>query len=280
MDLENKEFISLGGFNDLIKMRDGWMVYNKNDTYIGKSIKEYGEWSQGEIDLCKNILSPSDRVIEVGSNIGSHTLALSKIVNRGIVYAFEPQNVVFQNLCANMSINSITNCLCFQTALSDKKEEELYFNNYNFNTEQNFGAMSFLRNKKSNTTVKANVESLDNIFPDLQSLKLIKADAEGMEINIIQGGIDLIKRTKPFLYLENEVYFKRSKDLIELLWSLGYRLFWHIMPYYNSNNFFKNSNNFFKNNVHSNILGIRKETRIETNLPEVKDSSFHPVRYK
>ena len=261
-------------------MRDGWMVYNKNDTYIGKSIKEYGEWSQGEIDLCKQILNPSDRVIEVGSNIGSHTLALSKIVNQGVVYAFEPQNVVFQNLCANMSINSITNCLCFQTALSDKKEEKLYFTNYNFNTEQNFGAMSFLRNKKSNTTVKANVESLDNLFSNLQSLKLLKADAEGMEVNIIQGGIDLIKRTKPFLYLENEVYFGKSKDLIELLWSLGYRLFWHIMPYYNRNNFFKNPNNIFKNNAHSNIIGIRKEMQINIDLPEVKDSSFHPLRYK
>ena len=42
------------------KMRDGLMVDNKNDTYISKSIKEYGEWSQGEIDLCKKILNPSD----------------------------------------------------------------------------------------------------------------------------------------------------------------------------------------------------------------------------
>ena len=280
LDIENKEFISLGGFNDLIKMRDGWMVYNKNDTYIGKSIKEYGEWSQGEIDFCKQILNPSDIVIEVGSNIGSHTLALSKIVNQGVVYAFEPQNVVFQNLCANISINSRTNCFCYQTALSDKKEEELYFPNYDFNREQNFGAMSFLRTKKSNTTIKANVNCLDNIFSELQSLKLLKADAEGMEVNIIKGGIDLIKRTKPFLYLENEVYFKKSKELIELLWSLGYRLFWHIMPYYNKNNFFNNSNNVFKNNVHSNIIGIRKEIQVNIDLPEIKDSSFHPVRYE
>ena len=90
MDIENKEFISLGGFNDLIKMRDGWMVFNKNDMYIGRSIKEYGEWSQAEIDLCTQILTPTDFVIEVGSNIGSHTLALSKKVDKGAVFAFEP----------------------------------------------------------------------------------------------------------------------------------------------------------------------------------------------
>ena len=277
LNIENKESISLGGFNDLIKMRDGWMVYNKNDRFIGKSIKEYGEWSQAEIDLCKQILLPTDCVIEVGSNIGTHTLALTKIANEGIVFAFEPQNIVFQNLCGNISINSRTNCFCFQTALSEKNED-LYYPNYNFNAEQNFGAMSFLRTEKSNFTLKANVDTLDNRFPDLQKLKLIKTDAEGMEINIIKGGINLIKRTKPFLYLENEPSFQKSKDLIELLWSLEYRLFWHIIPYYSKNNFFKNQNNIFKNFYHSNILGVRKEIEIKVDLPEVKDSSFHPLK--
>ena len=127
MDIDNKEFISLGGFNDQIKMRDGWMVYNKNDTYIGKSIKEYGEWSQGEIDFCKQILNPSDIVIEVGSNIGSHTLALSKIVNQGVVYAFEPQNVVFQNLCANISINSRTIVLLPDCFVREKRGRIIFY---------------------------------------------------------------------------------------------------------------------------------------------------------
>ena len=279
MAIDNKEYISLGGFNDLIKMRDGWMVYNKNDKFIGRSIKEYGEWSQGEIDLCRQLLTPTDFVVEVGSNIGSHTLALTKIVNQGFVFAFEPQNILFQNLCANISINSRTNCFCSQTALSEKKNEYLYYPNYDFNAEQNFGAMSFLRTEKSSSTLKANVDTLDNRFPDLQKLKLLKADAEGMEINIIKGGIDLINRTKPFLYLENESYFQKSKELIELLWSLGYRLFWHIMPYHPENNFFKNPNNIFKNFYHSNILGVRKEIEIKIDLPEVKDSSFHPMKH-
>ena len=124
------------------------MVYNKNDSYVGKSIKEYGEWSQAEIDLCKQILTPTDFVIEVGSNIGSHTLSLSKKVDKGAVFAFEPQDVIFQNLCANISINSITNCFCFQCALTDKIDQKLHNLNYDFNAEQNFAAMSFMKNKK------------------------------------------------------------------------------------------------------------------------------------
>ena len=147
--MDNKESISLGGFNDLIKMRDGWMVYNKNDEYIGKSIKEYGEWSQGEINICKQMLTPSDVVIEVGSNIGSHTLALAKTVHQGAVFAYEPQNVIFQNLCANLSINSITNCFCFNFALSDQQNQELYYPNVNYSTKNNFAAMT-LSSENSN----------------------------------------------------------------------------------------------------------------------------------
>ena len=167
MNDTQKNSIILGGFNNLIRMRDGWMVYDENDTYIGKSIKEYGEWCQEEIDLCKQCLKKNDVVIEVGSNIGSHTLAISQTVHEGTVFAFEPQNVIFQNLCANLSINSITNCFCFNSALSDKREEKLYFPNYDFTKEQNFSVMSFLRANEKGHSIQANVDTLDSKFSEL-----------------------------------------------------------------------------------------------------------------
>ena len=277
MDKENKDSISLGGFNDLIKMRDGWMVYNKNDKFIGKSIKHYGEWSQGELDLCKQFLTPNDVVIEVGSNIGSHTLALSKIVNEGIVFAFEPQKIVFQNLCANLSINSVTNCHCFLSALSDEKDKKLYNINYDFNEENNFGGMSLLKTKKTDFTYEANVQTLDIQFSNLNRLKLLKMDTEGMELNVLKGGIDLINRTKPVLYVENDIgYQEKSKELIELIWSLGYKIFWHTVPLFNVNNFFNNKENLFVNIFSCNMLCIRKEQEIQTNLIPVKDFLYHP----
>ena len=276
MDIDSKESISLGGFNDLIKMRDGWMVYNKNDTYIGKSIKEYGEWSQGEIDLFKQILNPTDVVIEVGSNIGSHTLALSKIVHEGLVFAFEPQRIIFQNLCTNISINSITNCFLFESALSDEKNEKFYYPNFNYTRTNNFAAMSLVNEKKEYSQT-ANIDTLDNRFANFNRVRLLKTDAEGMEINVLKGGIDLIKRTRPLLYVENSsCYIDKSQELIELIWSLGYKLFWHIVPIYNYDNFFNNKNNVFGSTVSCNMLGVNKDQKINSNLPEVIDSNFHP----
>ena len=276
MDLENKKPICLGGFNDLIKMRDGWMLYNKNDLYIGKSIKEYGEWSQGEIDICKKILRPSDVVIEVGSNIGSHTLALAKTVNKGAVFAFEPQNVIFQNLCSNISMNSITNCFCYQSAVSDKSKEKYFIPNLDYTRQNNFGGVS-IGKEKNDFSLPVEVVTLDDKFNNLNTLKILKMDIEGNELNALIGGFNLIKRTKPFIYLEND-RLDKSKELIEFIFSFGYRIFWHISKLYNKNNFFKNSNNVFGNIASWNMIAFDKELDIKIDLPEVKDSSFHPLR--
>ena len=105
-------------FNRFKACRHGTMLYNVNDAYVGKSFELYGEFSQGETELFGQILEPGNIVLEVGANIGAHTLFLAKAVGpQGAVLAFEPQRVVFQTLCANMALNSITNVRCQQAAL-------------------------------------------------------------------------------------------------------------------------------------------------------------------
>ena len=178
-----------------------------------------------------------------------------------------------------MSINSITNCFSFNTALSDNKGEQFYYPNFDFNGEDNFGGVS-LSNAKSNDSLQANVETIDDRFVKLGRLKLLKIDAEGMESNILKGSFDLIKRTKPFLYVENDIaYFDKSKELIELIWSLGYKIFWHIIPLYDKDNFFKNEK-FISKFSFRNMFGFSNDKSINIDLPEITDSSYHPLNRK
>ena len=269
------EIISLGGFNELVKAKYGWMIYNKNDTHIGASIREYGEWSPGEIEIIKQILKPSDVVIELGSNIGSHTLPIAQLVPEGLVYAFEPQNIIFLNLCANISINSITNCICEKFALSDSINGNLHALKFDFEKLQNFGAFP-LEKTKTNNNYSVSIQTLDNRFYDLESLKLLKMDIEGMELNALKGGVNLIKRTQPFLYFENDRKGDNSKKLIEYLWNLDYKLYWHLTRMFKKNNFFKNKKNIFDNQGSFNMIGIPKKIDVDVQLPLVEDSNFHP----
>ena len=46
-----KKLIGGPGFNHLIEARHGYVLYNINDRYIGRSVEHYGEWSRGETAL-------------------------------------------------------------------------------------------------------------------------------------------------------------------------------------------------------------------------------------
>ena len=91
---------------------------NPLDTYVGKSLEVYGEWSHGELSSISSLVQKDANIIEVGSNIGAHTVFIAKeICPEGNVYAFEPRRILFQNLWANLCINEISNDYAFQKAL-------------------------------------------------------------------------------------------------------------------------------------------------------------------
>ena len=93
----------------LVNARHGMMLVNPNDQYVGRSFVEYGEFSEGEVELFgafKDLIADGD-VCEVGANIGAHTLPLAKICRR--IYALEPQRLVFQTLCGNLAFNDVRN---------------------------------------------------------------------------------------------------------------------------------------------------------------------------
>src|SRR3954469_8060635 len=96
------------GFNHLRDCRHGPMLFNINDKYIGRSLELYGEFSEPEITLLTSYLRPTDTVVEVGANVGAHTVPRAQAVSGGgEVVAFEPQRLIFQTLCANLALNSI-----------------------------------------------------------------------------------------------------------------------------------------------------------------------------
>ncbi len=267
----------MNNFNELIRGRNGYCLYNKNDIYIGKSLKYYGEFSQLEAEVFKQICKSNDTVIEVGANIGTHTQIFSKLVgNKGVVLAYEPQRIVFQTLCANMALNSITNVYTFQEALGNE-EKYIKVPDLNFKKQNNFGGVS-LEKQLNGTPVKQS--KLDNLVNKINRLRFIKIDVEGMEIDVLKGAKNLISKFKPMIYVENDRQ-EKSKELIELIQSYGYELYWHLPPLFNPNNFKKNKKNIFGNIVSVNMLCVHNDNKfVIKGLKKVEDTSFHPMKNK
>lgn len=262
-------------FNKLIKARNGFCLFNTNDRYIGKSMENYGEFSQLEVELFKQICRQGDTIIEVGANIGAHTQFFSNSVgDKGKVLAFEPQRLVFQTLCANIAINSMTNVFAYQMALSNKEGTAL-IPALDYTKLNNFGGISIEDTKKGEEVIQ---KKIDSFITQLDNVKLIKIDVEGMEEKVLRGSKKVIEKFKPFLYVENDRQ-EKSESLIKYIKSLGYELYWHLPALYNEKNFFNNNKNIFGKIVSVNMLCIPKEKEIKIEkMIKVEDNKYHPMR--
>lgn len=269
-----RHIIQLGGHQRLVEARHGFFLYNLHDHYIGKALELYGEYAEQEMQLFASLLSHDDHVIEVGANIGTHTIPLAKAVPHGSVHAFEPQPVVFQNLCANLSANCCENALAWPSAVGSEKGR-LVVPPVDYASPGNFGGISL---KASGEGVSIEVLRLDDYARGFESLRLLKIDVEGMEKQVIDGGKETIKRLRPIMYVEND-RIEQSQALIEALFDLEYRLYWHIPRLFNPDNYFNNHENIYGSVAAFNMFCVPVEMEVEVrDAQEIVDSSAHPLK--
>ncbi len=246
----NSEIAFDKGFNVLKFARHGPMIYNENDAYVGRSFALYGEYNQEECALLLDLIEAHTFVIEVGANIGSHTIPLAQ--KAAIVFAFEPQRLVYQMLLGNVALNQLTNVQAWQAAVSTVVEsgKPLFMPELDPRKPYNFGGVSM---QDTPTSEAAMVISLDGL--NIPQCGLLKVDVEGMELKVLQGAEKLIDRCRPYIYVEND-RAEHSAALIAHLQAMGYTLYWHLPPLFNPENFAKVTENVFPGIVSVNMLCV------------------------
>ena len=239
-------------FNRHKACRYGQMLYNMHDAYIGRSLDLYGEYSEGEVELFRQIVQPGQLVVEVGANLGAHTVFLARQVGAaGRVMAFEPQRILFQTLCANLALNSIPNVHGQHQAVG-AESGAIMVPLLDYTRENNFGGLALGTYQVGE---QVDVVTLDSF--NLPACSLLKIDVEGMEKDVLQGAVNMIERLKPILYVENDKP-EKSTALVQYIDALGYNMHWHRPYYFSPQNFFGNSTNVFPNIVSLNMLCIHK----------------------
>jgi FkbM family methyltransferase len=263
-----------GGFNRCVLAREGYVLYNANDVFIGQSIERYGEACELEAGMLRQLCRPGSVVVEAGSNIGTHTLVLARSVGpTGYVHAYEAQRVVFQTLCANLALNSIVNVDARHAAVGAEPGWVL-IPDIDYTQTANFGGVPVNAFASGRKVAKV---TLDDEL-DTERLDLVKIDVEGMELEVLRGAAALIARFRPILYVENDRP-ETSEALIRHLLGLDYRLYWHLPPLYNPRNFFGESENVFSNIVSVNMLCLpRARPQSVQDLVEITDPTQHPMK--
>lgn len=251
MGTRGTDIIPEGKINHLKACRYGWKLYNVHDVYIGKALDVYGEIEEEQVACFRNLVKPGDVVLDIGANIGGHTVVFSKIVGpKGAVVAFEPQRFIFQTACANVALNSLTNVHLYHAA-AGANNGAIVVPVLDGTRELNFGGLSLGSHERGERVRMLSIDSMK-----LQKCDFIKIDVEGMEAEVINGARETIEKHLPILYVENDREAK-SKELIQLIQSFGYDMYWHLPKLYNEKNFFGNTANVFENTISINLVCVQ-----------------------
>jgi FkbM family methyltransferase len=225
--------------------RYGVMSFFRNDNTISRSLREYGEWAQAEIDLLGCLIDPGDTVLDIGAFVGTHTLAFArKVGDPGTVYAFEPQPVFFEVLKKNISQNGLTNVRLYDVAVSNKRGlMELAAKGAS--EPGNFGATGILEIDPTggDTSAPKSIELLPIDQLGIKSCALIKVDTQNMEIDVLKGALQTLRTTRPVVYAEcNSLEY--GWPIVEVAGEEAYRAYLFNAQAYNPENFRQNRGNF------------------------------------
>ncbi len=241
--------------------RHGDLFHFADDAVIGASLARYGEWAEQELWLMHHLLSAGDTVVDVGANVGCHTLAFSRFVGvGGRVIAVEAQPAMFRLLSANVTLNAVPQAHCV-FALADTARGATALPLNLAAPEHNYGAVSFADGQHRHRTGAAlpvAVMALDDLA--LDHCALVKIDVEGMELEVLQGAQRLLMECAPHLYFE-QASDRRRGEIFTLLRGLGYRLYWHVANPFNRCNFNGARDNMFGGACETNVLAVPPGSR-------------------
>ncbi|MBP9837406.1 MAG: FkbM family methyltransferase [Proteobacteria bacterium] len=158
--------------------------------------------------------------IDIGSNIGNHTLFFTFVCNASKVIAIEPYPSTFQKLQKNLALNEVprSKVETFNVAVGDRDD----FVGMEVVEENNVGTACVSGDGNIKMT------TLDKLLVGVEigCLRLIKIDCEGFNRQVLLGMSKTLERYSPEIFLECETR-ESLQESEEILAKFGYyRVAW------------------------------------------------------
>jgi len=215
--------------------QNGTFLTLTNDTVIGSSIVNTGVWASRDVELFESLIEPGMTVIDIGANIGHHTVVYSKLVGpRGRVISIEPQTIIFRMLAANAVINGCSNVELINCCVG---ESSGYVNLFpiDYSSRTNFGALGVAPGSDEGAAgsgEKVRIDTLDTLLSELihplEACDFIKIDVQTFELFVLRGALQTLNAFRPTLFLEISPFWMRKyydyKEIYKLLFSIDYEI--------------------------------------------------------
>jgi FkbM family methyltransferase len=180
-----------------------------------------------ELDHLKTWIAPGANILEVGAYVGNHVVYYSKLLQPRRITVMEPNADIIPLLLRNIAVNKVENADLSLLGLAAGKQEELC--RIISDDPNNLGTAHL----EPAHDGKVKCAPLDHVIEGV--VDFVKIDAEGMELDVLQGAARLIAKSRPKIMIE--VFMKNIPAFMVWTRREGYHIA-REFRYVNAVNFF------------------------------------------
>jgi FkbM family methyltransferase len=205
------------------------------DEGIDFAIFLFGHFEPGTVRFFQKRIRPGSVVLDIGANIGSHTLPLAQCVApSGKVHAFEPTEFAFSKLLSNIALNPELAHLIVANHmfLSATQEENVPAQVYSSWPLIPTPGVHPKHLGRLQSTSGASAVTLDSYCREhrIERVDWIKLDVDGNEFTVLQGARETLSRCKPNIVMELSPYGFREAgqsftEFVNYLLGFGYQIY-------------------------------------------------------
>jgi FkbM family methyltransferase len=206
----------------------------------------YGDYEKEIVQLIEKYIDPKKDVLDVGANIGLHTVLFSKLINSDKkVLAFEPTPNALKYLRNNLQINNCDDKVIIYNGIATDSKGQFELNIIEGMEE--YSAVGQINHPNvlgmKFNTIKVQGNTIDELVKE-HNLRpgFIKIDTEGAEHFVFEGAKETINKYKPVIISELSDNLLKAQGfncerIFENLKRIGYKI-------YDANSFKPASNKF------------------------------------
>lgn len=163
------------------------------------------------------LVMPGSTVLDVGANIGNHTVFFSRVLGAGKVVAIEPQVFCNKLLARNIALNELAGVVVLNCLVGEKAGAGSILR---YGAE-NLGGTNF----RSDDAGAFGMRTLDAIVEEHAGGKVdfVKIDVEGMQLAVFAGAQNLLKTIRPPLWVELRAFKSEFEESETYLKAFGYK---------------------------------------------------------
>ncbi len=225
---------------DLVHCQDADYLLLSTDDAITNHLRHRGTWEPHLVAISRMFVHgiAEPLILDIGANLGAYAIPLGKALDsvKGTIYAYEPQRLVYYQLCGNIFLNRLDNVFAFCTAIGER-DGTVGIPALDLSKTSNIGGFSLdddIRSRTNSVALRTDRPPVETPLSRLDSIRypkppsLLKVDVEGYDLKALSGGVNLLEsgHFPPLLFeVWNTDWFKEEKArLFEFLHRLGYEI--------------------------------------------------------